>query len=64
MDKDLTLSNVNVSDGQWHAVSVQRVGQWVVLQMDAGERKYFNESRSTLNSLRINLTLFCHFVAK
>lgn len=40
----MTLTYVNASDGEWHSVFVKRVGQWVVLQVDSGEGRYFNES--------------------
>ena len=38
------LSHVNISDGQWHTVYVERIGQWVVLKLDSGEGRYFNET--------------------
>lgn len=42
----MTLTNFNASDGEWHSVFVNRVGQWVVLRVDSGEGRYFNESSS------------------
>jgi len=40
----VSLTYANASDGQWHVVSVERVGQWVTLKMDGGEGRWFNES--------------------
>lgn len=41
---DLRLSQVNVSDGQWHTVYIDRHGQWVTLKLDTGEGRWFNET--------------------
>ena len=43
-EQKLQLSFVNVSDGQWHTASVDRVGQWVTLTLDTGEGREFNET--------------------
>lgn len=43
-DQDLQLTYVNVSDGIWHDTYVTRYGNQVMLRMDLGEGKYYNES--------------------
>ena len=35
---------VNASDGLWHVVTISRYGNQVILKMDQGEGKYYNES--------------------
>ena len=44
---DLALSYVNVSDGDWHTVSANRLGQWCSLQLDFRDGLYVNESFSS-----------------
>ena len=41
---ELRLTYVNISDGQWHTVYVDRHGQWVTLKLDTGEGRWFNET--------------------
>jgi len=43
-EQQLMLSYVNVSDGQWHTVRVNRIGQWAVMKLDSGEGRFFNET--------------------
>lgn len=43
------LSYVNVSDGQWHTVRVDRIGQWAVMKLDSGEGRFFNETFGVRN---------------
>lgn len=38
------LNYVNVSDGLWHNVSVVRYDNQVILKLDHGDGKYFNQS--------------------
>lgn len=40
----LTLSHVNVSDGEWHTVYIDRVGHWLTMRLDGGEGRNFNET--------------------
>ena len=35
---------MNASDGLWHVVTISRYGNQVILKMDQGEGKYYNES--------------------
>ncbi|XP_047118486.1 neural-cadherin-like [Schistocerca piceifrons] len=43
-EKDLWLSNITVSDGQWHTVKVTRYGSVSILILDDGEGLRYNES--------------------
>lgn len=43
-DSDVSLSAVNVSDGAWHSVRVERHGQWSVLSLDHGEGSFTNQT--------------------
>ncbi|XP_037085943.1 neural-cadherin-like isoform X3 [Pollicipes pollicipes] len=43
-EHELSLSAVNVNDGQWHVVRVSRHGSAAVLRMDGGEGRRYNES--------------------
>ena len=43
-DRFLSLPYVNVSDGRWHAVKINRYANQVILRMDNGEGKYYAES--------------------
>ena len=40
----VVLSHVNVSDGQWHTVSVERMGKAATLKLDGGEGRFYNVS--------------------
>lgn len=42
------MSFVNVSDGEWHVVQVERVGQWSSLRLDLGDGPYINETFSSM----------------
>lgn len=42
-DRHLTLSGVNVSDGEQHLVRIDRHGNQVILQLDAGEGPLYIE---------------------
>ena len=46
-DIDLSLPNLNVSDGLWHVAYIRRHGNQVTLQVDGGEGRYFNETVPT-----------------
>jgi len=43
-DSEVSLSAVNVSDGAWHWVHVQRHGQWSSLSLDHAEGYFSNET--------------------
>jgi len=43
-DSEVSLSAVNVSDGAWHSVHVERQGRWSVLSLDHGEGAFTNET--------------------
>ena len=45
-DTDIALTHINVSDGEWHVVLVQRVGHWSSIRLDFGDGPYINESYS------------------
>ncbi|KAH3768209.1 hypothetical protein DPMN_169421 [Dreissena polymorpha] len=38
----LTLARAPASNGQWHTVSLRRIGRWFELKMDDGEGRYRN----------------------
>ena len=43
-DAVLSLVDAPASNGQWHTVSMKRIGKWFQLKMDGGEGRYYNES--------------------
>ena len=43
-DSDVSLTAVDVSDGVWHSVHVERHGQWAVLSLDHGEGSFTNQT--------------------
>lgn len=43
-ERELGLTAVQVDDGQWHFIKVQRFGSAVILEIDGGEGKNYNES--------------------
>jgi len=43
-DSEVSLTAVNVSDGVWHSVHVERHGQWSVLSLDHGEGSFTNQT--------------------
>ncbi|KAK3581134.1 hypothetical protein CHS0354_033929 [Potamilus streckersoni] len=43
-DLELALSYARASNGQWHSVTLTRIGKWLELQMDGGEGRYRNET--------------------
>ena len=45
----VSLSRVNVSDGEWHTAYVHRVGRWVTLTLDRGDGRYFNQTLGAEN---------------
>ena len=59
-DTEISLPNLNVSDGLWHAAFIRRHGNQVTLQVDGGEGRYFNETVPTddYQLLRLNGMLF------
>ena len=46
-ERDLWLTYTNASDGLSHVVTINRYGNQVILKMDHGEGKYYNESFPT-----------------
>ena len=40
----IILSNVPANDGQWHRVTVERMGKELMLKMDSGEGRYYVEA--------------------
>jgi hypothetical protein len=38
------LTSVQVDDGQWHFVKIQRYGSAIMMEIDGGEGKNYNES--------------------
>ena len=46
----MALNQVNVSDGQWHTIFVERIGKMAVLKLDSGEGRYYNMSRGSLTA--------------
>ena len=46
-DSEVSLTAVNVSDGQWHSVHVERHGRWSILSLDHGEGSYTNQTLSS-----------------
>jgi len=63
-EQRLQLSYVNVSDGQWHTATVERVGQWVTLTLECGSRSHKvtdsrhmeDRSRSTQDHWNVRVT--------
>lgn len=51
--QELSLSHVNVSDGQWHTVTIQRVLRTVILKMDIGEGRLFNYTTGGVRSHKV-----------
>ncbi|XP_021703018.1 neural-cadherin isoform X1 [Aedes aegypti] len=45
-ERDVSLSAVEVDDGQWHVVRIQRYGSAAILELDGGEGANFNQSFS------------------
>lgn len=43
-EQQIALTSVHVDDGQWHFVKVQRYGSAVIMELDGGEGKNYNES--------------------
>ncbi|XP_068200505.1 neural-cadherin-like [Palaemon carinicauda] len=43
-ERNLQISHVAVSDGEWHLASVARFGSKVILSLDEGDGKWYNES--------------------
>jgi len=43
-DSEVSLPAVNVSDGVWHSVHVERHGQWSILSLDHGEGSFTNQT--------------------
>ncbi|XP_061162553.1 neural-cadherin-like [Saccostrea echinata] len=40
----ISLSEAPAANGQWHSLSVKRIGRWFQLKMDSGEGRYYNET--------------------
>jgi len=47
-DSEVSLTAVNVSDGVWHSVHVERHGQWSILSVDHGEGPFTNQTLPSL----------------
>uniref|UniRef100_A0A6E8VYJ9 Cadherin n=2 Tax=Anopheles coluzzii TaxID=1518534 RepID=A0A6E8VYJ9_ANOCL len=45
-EQEVALTAVEVDDGQWHVVKVQRYGSAAILELDGGEGANFNQSFS------------------
>lgn len=45
-ESEITLSVVHVDDGQWHFLQLKRYGSAVILEIDGGEGKNYNETFS------------------
>ncbi|XP_068236938.1 neural-cadherin-like [Palaemon carinicauda] len=43
-EQTIQLSHINVSDGEWHLAAVSRFGLNVILSLDEGDGKWYNES--------------------
>jgi hypothetical protein len=44
MDNVISLSAAPAANGQWHSLSMKRIGRWFQLKMDSGEGRYYNET--------------------
>ncbi len=44
----LSLTQITVSDGQWHVVYVERIGKMSVLKIDSCEGRFYNMSQGSL----------------
>ena len=51
-DSEVSLSAVNVSDGAWHSVHVERHGHWAALSLDHAEAHFANHSLPPATSRR------------
>ena len=51
--QELSLRHVNVSDGVWHLVTVQRTLRTVILKMDIGEGRLFNYTSGRVGSHKV-----------
>ena len=61
-ERQVSLSHVNASDGQWHTIRVERTGQWVVLTVDSGEGRFYNETNgNSLDHRHIRLSQMSMF---
>ena len=45
-EHEVSLSSVEVDDGQWHIVKIQRYGSASIIELDGGEGAHFNQSIS------------------
>ena len=43
-ENEVGLNQVNVSDGYWHTIYVERIGKMAVIKLDSGEGRYYNMS--------------------
>ena len=44
----ISLSAAQAANGQWHSLSVKRIGRWFQLKMDNGEGRNYNETWGSL----------------
>ena len=56
-NRNLQLSDVSASDGQWHTIYVERRGRHMVLKMDGGEGNKYVETYGTSDTLHQELTV-------
>ena len=47
----IQLSNVQVSNGQYHNVTLERYGKEFMLKLDSGEGRYYAESLGPVNGM-------------
>ena len=40
----VSLTDVDASDGLWHVLTIYRYGNQIIMKMDGGEGRYYNES--------------------
>lgn len=48
MENVISLSAAPAANGQWHSLSMKRIGRWFQLKMDSGEGRYYNETWGSL----------------
>lgn len=49
MENVISLSSAPAANGQWHSLSMKRIGRWFQLKMDSGEGRYYNETWGSLH---------------
>jgi len=56
-DSEVSLPAVNVSDGVWHSVHVERHGQWSVMSLDHGEGSYTSHTLPLSTSAHVQFQI-------